>query len=81
MSESVSVTFDKESLYGYKHPLFPQGEIIRVKGEKRRCLLVKSSYGSQMEQKITTIVAYKASPRSRLSNKSIFSKNKYKIVK
>jgi len=57
------------------------GEILRIKGYKR--MVAKVTEVKRTDSDITYSIksAYKPSPRSRLKNKSVFSKFKNEIIK
>ena len=57
------------------------GEIIKIKGQKRKCLEVCKTTEDGFQHTIYMTKVYKASPRSRLKNKPVFSKVKCKVIK
>lgn len=57
------------------------GEVLMIKGYKRFCFEVKAVSYEQYEHTAQMFLAYRPSPKSRLNNRSVFSKVKMKIVK
>lgn len=79
MSETVTITLNKESHYNHLQPAIKTGELIRFTSRKKyKRFFLECIYGGYGEATLKTV--YKPSPKSRLKYKTIFSKIKCKII-
>ncbi len=75
----VTINISRESYYQWNKNPFNIGKTIGIKGQKRLFLLIKNSSKELNSVTVSTKLVYKPSPKSKLKNKSIFSKIKTKI--
>ena len=61
-------------------PMISVGEQVRIVGQKRIWLVVNEFKDEDNAECYTMNLIYKPSPRSRLKNKSVFSKIKLEIA-
>jgi len=59
---------------------FNIGKIIKIKGQKRRCLQIRDINNTPHERIVSLILVYNPSPRSRLNRRGVFSKMKGIII-
>lgn len=57
------------------------GEVLMIEGYKRLCFEIRSVSYEQYQHTAQMFLVYRPSPKSRLNNRSVFSKVKMKIVK
>lgn len=79
---SVTITLSKDNIYNPYKPLFIKGQLVRIAKKKRVWGQVKEdsvNIGGSTIAKLNSV--YRPAPKSRLNNKSKFSKHKMKIIR
>ncbi len=79
--EPVIIQLTKGDHYNVKYlNPFNIGGIIKIKGQKRICLTIRDTSTQPYTHTISMVKAYNPSPKSVLKRKSVFSKEKLRIV-
>ena len=78
MSGSVTITLNKEN-YNPNPFWVKEGTDISITSEKYLKMLVTGNENHFDSHTLTCLMVYKAKPRSRLHNKTVFSKIPYRI--
>lgn len=78
MSKSVTITLNAAS---FVRPTFVEKDLIKIGGTKRKYGIVKNVDKGYDTTTLTLKSGYKPSPRSRLNNRTVFSKYKGTILK
>jgi len=79
--ETVNITLSKDNYYDPFKPILDKGQLIRLAKKKRVWCRVESVWGAPYNHSATLKAIYRPAPKSRLNNKSKFSKFKMKIIK
>ena len=81
MSETVTVTLSPDNYFGGNNfNPFNLGQIIKIKQHKRYCLQIRDISTEPTQHTIAMVRVINPAPKSRLRNKTIFSKVKVRII-
>lgn len=76
----MSLPFKITLQYTGEEMMLKDGDIVKLKSEKRNVLKFVCGYREALAETYTMKLAYRPAPKSRLKNKSLFSKFKKEIL-